>query len=243
MSDHMNGHHGYPTHPIRISREIVIPSTGERYFCRYTQRIPDVVPYRSYVQNNRPVYTNQEPPLPPTPTEDLYNPIIAAELLPEYRVNANPYGPRPDAVWAPNPDDMFSFSDMRNALPQPQTLPETFSGHQGVILPIRSRRSSPVDGLGPLTVGGPVIVPGQAPNPEPYQAPTVAVTVTGNGPVPSPNPVGRLVLGTDLCARERAPQPLPNLSQDGYTGIDDQELEEGLQALERRIVTEFRNAD
>uniref|UniRef100_A0A2A4JLW3 RING-type E3 ubiquitin transferase n=1 Tax=Heliothis virescens TaxID=7102 RepID=A0A2A4JLW3_HELVI len=253
MPEHVNGHHGGPMYPsprsIILSHEILIPATGERFFSRYRTRVPEVLPpYRTFVQNNIPVYTGQEPP--PTPAEDLFSPVIPSELLPdyqpEYRMNANSYGPRPDTVWAPNPGEMFTFGDMMNSLPSPPGLgPEPYPARQSVILPmVRSRRSSPVEGLGPRTVGGPISVPGQAPNPEPYPAPAVVPSVTGNGPVPTQTGTGRLPIGADRLARERGPERLPRASSTyQLTGFDDQELEAGLQELERRIVTEFKNDD
>ncbi|KAH9630188.1 hypothetical protein HF086_000748 [Spodoptera exigua] len=157
----------------------------------------------------------QYPPFPmPQPhLEGHFNvqPGMPTELLPEYRVNANTYGPRPDAVWAPNPGEMFNFGDMRAALPSaPPLAPEQVftPARSSVILPlVRSRRSSPVDGAGPRAVGGPVSGPGTIPcpaPPEPFAAPAPVPTVT-NGPTASQTvAASRLAVGANRLPRDRS---------------------------------------
>ncbi|KAF9797348.1 hypothetical protein SFRURICE_006330 [Spodoptera frugiperda] len=160
-------------------------------------------------QNNVHMYPQPEPPQPPR--DDLFTPGMPTELMPEYRVNANTYGPRPDAVWAPNPGEMFNFGDMRAALPSaPPLAPEQVytPARSSVILPlVRSRRSSPVDGAGPRAVGGPVSGPGPIPcpaPPEPFAAPAPVPTVS-NGPTASQTvAASRLAVGANRLPRDRS---------------------------------------
>ncbi|CAH1647389.1 unnamed protein product [Spodoptera littoralis] len=256
-----NGHHAiYTPHPIILSQEVLIPTNGDRFYPRYNARLPEEhhgpVQYRTFVpqpppQNNVHMYPQPEPPQPPR--DDLFTPGMPAELLPEYRVNANTYGPRPDAVWAPNPGEMFNFGDMRAALPTaPPLAPEQVytPARSSVILPlVRSRRSSPVDGAGPRAVGGPVSGPGPIPcpaPPEPFAAPAPVPTVS-NGPTASQTvAASRLAVGANRLPRDRSTvADRLSAAAKAYqaTGSDDQELEAGLQALERRIDTEFKSAD
>uniref|UniRef100_A0A2H1VLW3 SFRICE_006729 n=1 Tax=Spodoptera frugiperda TaxID=7108 RepID=A0A2H1VLW3_SPOFR len=213
-----NGHHAiYSPHPIILGQEILIPTNGDRFYPRYNARLPEdhhgPVQYRTFVpqpppQNNVHMYPQPEPPQPPR--DDLFTPGMPTELMPEYRVNANTYGPRPDAVWAPNPGEMFNFGDMRAALPSaPPLAPEVYTpARSSVILPlVRSRRSSPVDGAGPRAVGGPVSGPGPIPcpaPPEPFAAPAPVPTVS-NGPTASQTvAASRLAVGANRLPRDRS---------------------------------------
>ncbi|KAJ8737953.1 hypothetical protein PYW08_000548 [Mythimna loreyi] len=250
-SEHMNnGHHTvYPLQPIIINQEVMVPGSENRYYSRsYNVCVPDehAAPgsappqFRGYMPRV-PMYV-QEPPAPLR--DDLFTPIPSE---PEFRVNANTYGPRPDAVWAPNPTEIYNFGDMLNSLPPPPAPPlaaEAYppAGRKSMVIPlIRCDHSSPVESVGARAVGGPVSGPG---------APEIP-TVSANGPPTAAVP-SRLAVGAALLARERLLTVTERLSAataaaaaQAYdaSGSDDKELEEGLQALERRIDTEFKMAD
>ncbi|XP_075991217.1 RING finger and CCCH-type zinc finger domain-containing protein roquin isoform X2 [Anticarsia gemmatalis] len=269
MGDNAHANNGHqaagfsmPHHPIIMGQpmphnDMLIPPGSERVYYPQYGRIADehranVPPFRPdicppFVQNNvhmPAIYPAQEPNIP---IEDIFNPVIPGDLMPDYRNPPPPFpnmrlDPRADAaVWAPNPGEMFNFNEMRSALP-PAPHAEAFP-QRPEYLPMSSRRSSPVEGAGPRAVGGPVSVPGpngpsgpQGSSPVPSTSNGPLVTIVGDRKAVGANrvPIERSTVTERLAAAAQAYQ---------ITGPDDQELEEGLQALERRIDTEFKNAD
>ncbi|CAH0577830.1 unnamed protein product [Chrysodeixis includens] len=169
----------------------------------------------------------REDVFPPRDPRGEFRPEYGGELLPEYpefaelrqeyRVYPQPpyHERRADDVWAPNPGDMYNFDEMRSALPSSPLTTEAFPVSRGAVVPTAaSRRASPVEGAGPRAVGGPV-----------FPLPPREAREPPPPPPPLPN---RIACAVELFRR---------------VGFDDQALEAGLQELERRIDTEFENAD
>ncbi|CAB3248480.1 unnamed protein product [Arctia plantaginis] len=83
----------------------------------------------------------------PITREDIFNPVMAPDLINDFRVNAPPtfpnirMDPRTDAV-------LFNFGEIRSALP-PAPHAEAFAQRTTNFTPSHPRRSSPVDGAGP----------------------------------------------------------------------------------------------
>ncbi|CAB3226450.1 unnamed protein product [Arctia plantaginis] len=261
-SSHQAAGYTMPHHQIILGQpmphnEIMIPPGTDRVYYPQYNRLPEEhrgnVPYRpemcppQFAQQNIHIPNIYPPAEAPITREDIFNPVMAPDLINDFRVNAPPtfpnirMDPRTDAVWAPNPNEIFNFGEIRSALP-PAPHAEAFA-QRTTILPLTSRRSSPVDGAGPRAVGGPVSVPG----------PNAISGAKGPSPVPSTTAgpqvsivVGGMAVGADMVPLERATvsERLAAAAK-AYevSGLDDQELEAGLQALERRIDTEFKNAD
>ncbi|XP_026736361.1 roquin-1 isoform X2 [Trichoplusia ni] len=164
------------------------------------------------------------------------------ELRPEYRVYPQPAPPyrdmhlerRADEVWAPNPGDMYNFGEMRTALSSSPLTTEAFPHNRGAIIAGKaSRRASPVEGAGPRAVGGPVSVAGFPLASMPREARELPREPPREARDPRPGDEraalpDRIATAVELFRR---------------VGYDDQALEAGLQELERRIDTEFENAD
>lgn len=260
---HQSASYPMPSHPPIIlgqplpHHEIVIPPGTDRvYYPQYNRleehrpNVPyhaDICPPQFVHQNNMhmpAVYPVPEeyPSHSPIPREEIYNPMFGGEMVPEFCVsppvtyaNMPRVDRRADAVWAPNLNEIFNFGEMRGNNMPPVPHPEQAYTPHPAIAPAPSRHPSPVDFTGPRPSGPPAVK--RPPAPADSKGPS-PVPATANGSKPSG---GRVAVTVTVTERLAAAAKAAKAYQ--VTGLDDQELEAGLQALERRIDTEFKIAD